>query len=276
MAEWWQYLKGRPFYWVLDGSDPAASYYMLQYVVERPDAARGVKAARLALQESPIVARLKETLTASSSSAWSADYQGASWTLRRLAEWGYPGNDEKVATALDALLSANGNSTHPYGDVLLLHTASAFGFYADERVQSLSEKVLKQLTALKGVRQDPHLLVLVAMALAALPSEAVSRTNVALLESAFAALNPADVPAFAAYAYPTYDTPDAITVVESALRLGMRGTWLAAWIEQIVAAQDEQGLWRAQRVHTDDAAPNTPNRWLSARALYGLRAYYGD
>jgi hypothetical protein len=275
MTEWWRYLKGRPFYWVLDGSDPAAAYYMLRYVVERPDSARAVQAARLALQESPAVAHLKARLIPEGIPEWNADYSGPLWALRLLAEWGHPGDDEAIATCLDWALDHD-TPTHPHAALLLLHTALAFGFSEDDRVKSRLHHVLATLQ-----EEDPSELsavevVLAAMALATLPVAEIPKQARTSLESRFAHLDPTALPAFAAYAYPTFGTPDGLTLAESALRLEFTGAWLERWVEQIVAAQDEGGLWRAARVYLPDASPNEPNRWLSAKALYVLRSYYGE
>lgn len=265
--EWWRYLKGRPFYWVLDGSDPAASYYMLRYVVERPDSARAVQAARLALQESPEVAQLKAQLVSQGTPEWNREYTGALWALRLLAEWGHPGDDETIATCLDWALDTP-DTTHPHALLLLLHTALAFGFAEDERVQVL---LAQALDALNG-EPSPEAVVLLAMACATLPEQALT----ANLETYLARLNPEELPHFAHYSYPTFDTPDGLTLAESALRLGYQGEWLARWVTQIVEAQDENGLWRAEQVHLPTATVDSPNRWVSAKALYVLRAFYGE
>lgn len=272
--QWWRYLKGRPFYWVLDGNDPAASYYMLRYVVERPDEARAVQAARLALQESAAVASLKARLKGGNRE-WDREYLSPLWALRLLAEWGHPGDDETIATALDAALE-DATDSHPYASPLLLYTALAFGFTEDERVHALLDKVLGDLEREAPPFPDAVRVTLTAMGFAALPVAERSATHLSRLEARLASLQPDRLPAFATYAYPTYDTPDGLTLAESALRLGLRGAWLEAWVAQIVAAQDEQGYWRATHVHLQSVPPHRPNRWISAKALYVLRSYYGE
>jgi len=249
---------------------------MLRYVVERPDGARALQAARLALQESPVVAELKAVITGESSPRWTSDYSGALWALRLLAEWGHPGDDETIATALDWALTHTSETSHPHATPLLLHTALAFGFSDDDRVESLLQQVFILLQTERRTRLGAVGATLTAMALATLQDRAIPTAVLAGLESLLSPITPTAHPLFTAYGYPTYDTPDGLTLVESALRLGLRGTWLDAWVAQIVAAQDEAGFWRAGRVHLPDITPNEPNRRLSAKALYVLRSYYGE
>lgn len=276
MAQWWSYLKGRPFYWVLDGSDPAASYYMLRYVVERPDSAWAVQAARLALQESPQVIALKATLIPDGKPRWTADYSGPLWALRLLAEWGYPGDDETIATCLDWGLEHSAQDSHPYASWLLLHLGLAYGFSEDERVQSLLSNAFKTLQSGARFTLNAEAATLLGMALATIPSTDLPNESLKGLESLLATFTPATLPTFAAYAYPTFDRPDGLTLAESALRLGLRGAWLEPWVAQITTEQNEQGLWQAKRVHLTNQVPDAPNRWISAKALYVLRSYYGE
>lgn len=276
MAQWWSYLKGRPFYWVLDGSDPAASYYMLRYVVERPDSARAVQAARLALQESPRVMALKATLIPDGKPQWTADYSGPLWALRLLAEWGHPGDDETIATCLDWALDYSEQDSHPYASWLFLHLGLAYGFSEDERVQSLLRYALTTLQSEARFMLNAEATTLLGMALATIPSTDLPNESLKGLESLLATFTPATLPKFAEYASPTFDTPDGLTLAESALRLGLHREWLEPWVAQIITAQNEQGLWQAQQVHLINEVPDAPNRWISAKALYVLRSYYGE
>jgi hypothetical protein len=268
--KWWQALRGRPFYWVLDGGDPAASYYMLRYVVERPGSARAVRAARLALSESEPVGKLKARLRPRGEPEWGTGYGGPLWALRLLAEWGHPGDDEQIASCLDWAL--DGAASHPYSDELLLHAGAVFGFSTDDRVEAL---IVSLLTRLRRGDVAAEGVALAAMALAALPAAQLATAEVAVVEKALAGI-PVNGSAFTAYACPTYDNPDVLTLAESALRLGLRGAWLEGWVQQIVVAQDEQGFWRAARVYPPATGAGVPNRWVSAKALYVLRAFYGE
>jgi hypothetical protein len=272
--EWWRYLKGRPFYWVLDGSDPAASYYMLRYVVERPDSARAVQAARLALQESATVTALKAKLKPEGQARWTEDYSGPLWALRLLAEWGHPGDNETIATCLDWALETNRTDPHPDAPLLLLHAALAFGFTEDERVALLIEHTLAGIESKTYIKAES--ITLLAIAFAASAENLLLSSALHLLESLLSDLAPTGLPHFADYTYPTFDRPDGITLAESAIRLGLRGEWLEPWIQQIVAAQDEEGYWRASRVHLPGATADSPNRWVSAKAMYVLRSFYGE
>jgi hypothetical protein len=175
MTEWWRHLKGRPFYWVLDGTLPAADLFMLQYVVERPSEASPLRAARLALAESREVEALKRHLEQGSAELWEPRYETWLWTLRVLAELGVPGDDERIAEALDGVLDRmliedEGEPTN--GPAIVLHTALAFGFHEDERVQAgvaRIEEVLRQdgLSLAEEARAD--WLVQAAMAFAERP-----------------------------------------------------------------------------------------------------------
>lgn len=275
MGEWWRQLKGRPFYWVLDGSHPPAVLFMLRYVIERPPNAPVLRSAQLALQESSKVGALKARL---------GQEAEALWVLRLLAELGGGGVDMAVAEALDQALDCPVPASEPYTDSLLLHIALAFGFHQDERVQQRLEWLLRQLEAGppgESPQAQADWLCLLAMALAELPAARRDAASVAQLEAALATLDPAQLPRYQRYAFPTFVQPDALILARSALRLGMEGAWLAPWVEQVVAAQDDQGLWHLE------AAPATPgdiywevvgqpSRWISAQALYILRAFYGE
>src|SRR5688500_9861684 len=177
--EWWQALRGRPFYWVLDGSDPAASYYMLRYVVERPDRSRARQAARLELMQWDAVAQVKSRLQETEIPGWDRAYAGPLWALRLLAEWGHPGDDEAIATALDWALDRDAAAAHPYGKELMLHIGAAFGFASDERVRALMSAVVEGLSS-PAVK--PERVALAAMAFAAIPPEDLDSGTVAPVE----------------------------------------------------------------------------------------------
>lgn len=276
MAEWWSYLKGRPFYSVLDESDPAASYYMLRYVIERPDSARAVQAARLALQVSPEVAKLKDQLFQDNVPEWAADYSGSRWALRFLAEWGHPGDDESIATCLDHAIDTLENEGHPFAPLMVLHTALAFGFGEDERVRNLLNRLVRDYCFAESSHKSAEGLTLIAMALAAGVTSDLHPYALPGLKAQLCTLTPAALPDSSRYAYPTFDTPDGLTLAESALRLGIAGAWLEPWIEQVIGGQDEDGWWKAAVVHRSTADPRAPDRWISARAMYVLRAFFGE
>lgn len=284
--EWWRTLKGRPFYWALDESDPISSYYMLRYVVERPDAARAVQAARLALQESEAVAQVKETLTRVAGARWEPPYTGPLWALRLLAEWGVAGDDERIAETLDWALDQPDDDFDVWREPLLLYCANTFGFGDDDRLADSRWKLFFHLNrfnewdnAAKRTAWE-RWVALVAMAGAAAPAT-LSADTLAETEHALSRIDRVNFMSNNPLCYPTYDQPDGLTVVESALRLGLRGDWLTPWVEALVDLQDEQGLWRVARplplpAGLTPPAPDSPNRWLTAKALYCLRTYYGE
>ncbi len=70
-------------------------------------------------------------------------------------------------------------------------------------------------------------------------------------------------------------------LAQAALRLNIAGKWLQPWIERIENAQDERGLWHLDRALATPAsiaweAEGEPSRWISAKAMYVLRAFYGE
>lgn len=288
MNEWWRHLTGRPFYWVLDSTHPAADLFVLRHVVERPACAPGLRAARLALAESSQVARLRAHLDGAGGGLWSPRYGATLWALRLLAELGVPGNDEGVAEALDRVLDqppGPEEESEPLNlAAIVLHTAMAFGFHDDERVRAGVARVqgLLRTDALPvpgEARAD--WLVQMAMALAEQPEAERDGATLALLQTQLERLDPATLERYACYTFPTFDRPDDLTLARSALRLGLGGAWLVPWVQRIEAAQDERGLWRLQRalptpggVRWEDEG--APSRWVSAQAMYVLRAFYGE
>ncbi len=273
------------------GQNAAADLFMLRHVVERPDAARGVRAAQLALQVSPQVEALKASLTEPRRTGWSPRYATPLWALRLLAEVEVAGDDERIATALDWLLDAPEPDSEaeppPINlNAIIVHIAAAFGFAADprvrERIARLDEQLARhELPATPAAVAD--WLTQAAMALAALPDTASDSATRDLLALRLAALDPPTVRRYRRYGFPTFDQPDDIVLARSALRLGLGGAWLQPWVQYVVGIQDEQGLWRLRRhlptpaeVRWTGETEGEPSRWLSAQALYILRAFYGE
>ncbi|MDQ4076736.1 MAG: hypothetical protein M3220_10900 [Chloroflexota bacterium] len=289
MSEWWRHLRGKPFYWVLDGSNPAADLFMLRYVLERPEQARALRAAQLRLRESPEVEALKEQL-AMEGGLWAPRYHTSLWVLRLLAELDVPGDDERIAEALDRVLDqgedVEGVSSPINANAIVVHMAAVFGFHRDGRVQARLARLEERLEACDLPDQADAAvdwLTQSAMALAALPEEARDAATVERLAHRLEALDPAPIQRYRQYGFPTFDRPDDLTLARSALLLNVGRAWLEPWVRYIEGAQDEQGLWRMQRylptpgaVRWEDEEEGEPSRWLSAQALYILRAYYGE
>lgn len=288
MGEWWRHLTGRPFYWVLDGTHPAADLFVLQHVLERPEGAPPLRAARLALAESAQVERLKAHLGDGGEGLWSPRYETALWVLRLLAELGVPGDDERIAEALDRVLEQppeEGGEPEPTNLLaIVLHTALAFGFGEDERVQAGVSQLggLLRTDALPASQPErADWLAQAAMALAQQPEAERDTVTAGLLKERLEELEPGRLERYAVYGFPTFDEPNDLVLTRSALRLGIGGEWLRPWVERIEAAQDEQGLWRLGRALPAPAdveweAEGEPSRWVSAQALYVLRAFYGE
>lgn len=286
---WWLHLTGKPFYWVLDGTHPAADYFMLRYVVERPDKAKVLKEARLRLAESPQVQALKERLKRGSGTMlWTPRYSTTMWILRLLAEVGVPGDDETIAEALDNVLELDGEGDFEPAPVnvnaIVLYTAFAFGFGHDERVQS-------RLTTLRTALESHDLpptptaladwLTLAAQALAEQPEAERDPAVLTLLRHHLEALLPDVIDRYETYGFPTFDHPDDLVLVQAALQLSLSGEWLRPWVQRIEKSHDAEGLWPLKRALPTPGAISweergAPSRWLTAKAIYALRAFYGE
>ncbi|MCB0078065.1 MAG: hypothetical protein KDD73_11685 [Anaerolineales bacterium] len=273
MTEWWRQLRGRPFYWALDGTHPAADLVMLASVIERPDDARPVRAAQLALREAaPVtaqVARLADDVP-----TWQR-YAGKAWRLRGLAELGVEGDDERIAEALDAVLDTALPPDNALSLPLLAHVGAALGFADEGRVQRLFAAMGDEMS------DEPRWLGLALQAVAAHPAPDVALRDA--LSQRMASLSPEALPHAAQFGVPNYDQPDALSVARAALQAGLRAPWLAAWVDVVLHAQDEAGLWRMARQRpTPDLPPwpeeaeGRPSRLITARALYVLRAWFGE
>lgn len=285
--EWWRHLKGKPFYWVLDGEHPAAVYFTLSHVVERPKEARGRKAARLALLESPQVAALKARLAPVGEALWTPRYATTLWVLRLLAELGVPGDDEGIAEALDSVLNYDGEGDLEPAPVnlngILVHIAMALGFHRDERVQMRLQRMHRDLRDHQLPPTPTALadwLTLAAMALAEQPAYDRDPETLDLLKGHLQALIPTVVSRYEGYGFPTFDQPDDLVLAQAALRLGIGGDWLRPWVVRIEGRQDAEGLWRLDRALPTPGGVGweqrgEPSRWLSAKAMYALRAFYG-
>jgi hypothetical protein len=289
MNEWWRHLKGRPFYWALDGTHPAVDLFMLRHVVGRPDRSPVVRRARLALVESQLVESLTRDLAAGAPSGWAPRYGSPFWILRLLAELGVPGDDEQIASALDRVLDETAPGQEDVDrpahlDALVAHNALALGYGEDERAQAVLARLRDTLVSgtLPGEpRQRADWLVLVAQALAALPAGSRDESMLSALLAYLEELQPASLPDYGAYRFPTFDQPDDLVLARSALLLGLRGDWLRPWVERVVAAQDDQGLWRLGRALPIPGGitveqEGQPSRWLTAQALFILREFYGE
>lgn len=286
--QWWRHLKGRPFYWALDGTHAGADLFMLRHVVERPKRSRSLAAARLALEESIQVEGLKRLLEQKNDTGWTPRYGTPLWILRMLAELGVSGNDERIAEALDCLLEqevgkeAQGAPVNLNG--IVLHIAFAFGFGDDERVQMRLSQLQKELTE-EDLPSETVLLAdwLTQAAFALAQQAAHERDGMTLkrLRDHLSQLTPIRLTRYKRYTFPTFDHPDDLLLAQAALKLNIAGEWLRPWVERIENAQDERGLWWLNHAlptpnHIAWEQENAPSRWISAKALYVLRAFYGE
>lgn len=282
--EWWRHLKGRPFYWAVDGTHPGADVFVLRHVMGRPKRSRGLRAAQLALQVSPQVQTLITRLEDKSVSLWHR-YDGIIWILNVLAEVGISGHDERIAEALDWVLEQSPEQTNApmNANTILLYIALAFGFADDERVQACLRQLEHEITGYTPpfAKTEVDGLILAAMVLAEQPMSERNRETVEQLKEHFMTLEPPKWLDYQKYGFPTFDQPDDLLLAQAALRLHIAGEWLQPWINRIEEAQDEQGLWHLNRALpiADEGMwedENQPSRWISAKAMYVLRAFYGE
>lgn len=286
VSEWWRHLRGRPFYWVLDGTLPAADLFVLRHVLERPAGARAHRAARLALDESNAVRTLKAGLNQPGEGLWHPRYRAPLWRLRFLAEIGASA-DERIAEALDCLLDrpADEAGAPPVNlDALLLHAGYAFGFADEPRLAIRAARLRARLErAALPDDQTAHAdwLVQALLALAECPPSRRDPELLRLLLDRLRRLEPTSLPRYARATFPLFDQPDDLALAGGLLRLGQRPDWLAPWIAQIEARQDEDGRWSLDHAleRPDGVAwerEGSASRWITARAMYVLRAYYGE
>jgi len=281
--QWWRHLKGRPFYWAVDGTHPGADLFVLRHVMARPKRSRGLRAAQLALQVSPQVEALISRLEDKSASLWHR-YDGMIWILKVLAEVGISGHDERIAEALDWVLdqSLEQPDAPMNANAIVLYIALAFGFADDERVQARLHQLEDDVKGYTQpfTRAEVDGLILAAMALAEQPMQERNIETIERLKVQMMTLDPQKWLDYQKYGFPTFDQPDELLLAQAALRLNMAGEWLQPWINRIEQAQDERGLW-----HLNRALPiagtrmweveSQPSRWISAKAMYVLRAFYG-
>lgn len=286
--QWWRHLKGRPFYWALDGTHAGADLFMLRHVVERPKHSRSLAAARLALEESAQVEGLKRLLEQKSGTLWAPRYRTPLWILRMLAELGLSGNDERIAEALDSLLTQEADEEVEGAPVnlnaIMLHIALAFGFGDDERVQIRLSQLQKELAEEELPSEAIPLadwLTQAAFALAQQPAHERDPITLKHLRDHLSQLAPTALTRYKRYTFPTFDHPDDLVLAQAALKLNIEGEWLRPWVDRIENAQDERGLWWLNHAlptpnHIAWEQENAPSRWISAKALYVLRAFYGE
>lgn len=291
MSAWWSHLRGRPFYWVLDGANPAASLLMLQEVVERPGNAPGLKEARLALREWQPVRRLIASLDEGWGDTAAAllfpRYRTPLWRLRLLAELGVPGDEEAVAVATDRLLDAAMDEAHVVNlNAIVLSIPLTFGYSDDQRVKQRLDRLVGEVNAgswpsAPSVRAD-WLAQAVATLGLALRAGLVNPFVCERAATALIALDPLELDQrWSQPGFPIFDQPDLLFAVRHLLQSGARDERIRPWVEAIEAWQENEGGWRAKRSlqqETDVLLEDErgPSRWLTAQGLYVLRAYYGE
>lgn len=291
MSAWWHHLIGQPFYWALDGTHPAADLLMLHEVVERPRHAPGLRAARLALREWPpvrrLVAGLEEGWRDGPAGLLVPRYRAPLWRLRLLAELGVPGDELALAEATDRLLDTPLDSAQAINlEAIVLSIPLAFGYGGDPRVRRRLDR-LAQATLAGGWPADPGAQTdWLAQTVATLGSAVrVGQADARALEraaEALLAIPPSDLgPRWHQFGFPTFDRPDLLFASRHLLLAGFRAERLRPWIEVVAAQQDTAGRWRLRRSLQQESdlaieAPGEPSRWITAQALYVLRAFYGE
>ncbi len=282
--QWWRHLKGRPFYWAVDGTHPGADLFVLRHVMGRPKRSRGLRAAQLALQISPQVQTLIARLQDKSLLHWHR-YDGIIWILSALVELGVNGHDECIAETVDSVLEKCFDETIMplHTNAIVLYIALGFGFADDKRVQARLHQLEHEVNSYSHELTNEEIdgLILAAMALAEIPILERNTKTIAQLKKHLMGIEPEKRLDYQTYRFPIWDKPDELTLAQTALRLNIAGEWLQPWMNRIEQAQDEQGLWHLNRalpianeIMWEDE--NQPSRWISAKAMYTLRAFYGE
>lgn len=290
MSAWWHHLTGQPFYWAMDGAHPAAVLLVLHEVLERPSGAPGLQSARLELREwAPV-----RHLIASLDSGWHGDpsslvhprYRAPLWRLRLLAELGVPGDDLAIAEATDRLLDLPLNAPEGVNlNAIVLSIPLALGYGSDPRVlrrlDHLAASLADPLPADPATRADrlAHTVATLAAAVRAGLADpgACERAAERLLAIPLADLGPR----WRRFGFPIFDQPDLLFASRHLLLADIRDERVGRWVETVAARQDPVGRWRLERSLQEESGtilevPAEPSRWLTAQALFVLRAFYGE
>lgn len=269
---WWRHLVGRPFYWALDGSHPAASLLMLTEVLERPPTAPAVAAARLALREWLPVEAAIAALAAQ-------DGWPLAWRLRALGELGISGDDERIAEATDRLLdSLPPPQGLPNENAIMLSVPLALGYHDDDRVAARLATLVQLVSAGEWLRHQPApwlAQALIALALA----PATPAVGSARQQAAAALLAQAGGDDDRLLGAPVGPTPDLLATTRALMRCGVTDGRLAPWVAAVETRQLAGGGWVLDTVGPGDLGverPGEPSRWLTAQAIAILRPFYGE
>ncbi len=313
MSRWWEKLRGRPLYGLLEEDDPPVRYFTLTKVLERPLSAPAVRRAHAALAHAPSIRLLRKELGQLDGHLVVPPYRALLWAVSLLATFGADGRrDETIATACDLLLSravqpaaahdaqafldANGNlraAAVPWA-AIAAEAVARLGFAGDERGQALFARLLaypafddsRGLCLLHQAAPCADCLTLILSAIAAWPADQLSADIESWQMQAVDWLLSQPLASLPAHwllpAFPTFDWPDLLFASRILVDLGYAGdVRLQPWVDLIVQAQDETGGWPPRRSvgssadwpFLDRAAAKKWNTW---RAMHVIRSVYGD
>ncbi|NOZ05047.1 MAG: hypothetical protein GXP41_01665 [Chloroflexi bacterium] len=313
MSRWWEKLRGRPLYGLLEEDDPPVRYFTLTKVLERPLSAPAVRRAHAALAHAPAIRLLRQELGQLDGHLVAPPYRALLWAVSLLATFGADGRrDETIATACDLLLAralqpATTGEAQSFLDAkgelraealpwaaIAVRAIARLGFAGDARVRALFARLLAY-PALDGSRglcprhqaaPCADCLALILDAIVAWPPDRHSAEVVSwplpvvdwLLSQPLASL-PAH---WLRPAFPTFDWPDLLFAARTLVDLGYaEDARFQPWVEFIVQAQDDAGGWSPRRSVSspDDWSfldRSTAQKWTTWQALHVIHAAYGD
>ncbi len=299
---WWHYLRGRPFYHLFSREHPAAWVFALKYIMTRQRRTPTMAEAELALREWSLVKHVLQEMHPDGwwerpDALWTPRYTSTLWRLRLLAEFGMPGDDERIATATDRLLEmttptiadelvqSDTEEVPTNLDAIITFIPLAFGYTQDDRVQRRVRAL--QVELIRGhfpselpKRADWLAQAAAALALAPNPNrEAVNVLANALLDVPLEALPER----WLLFGAPTFDQPDVLFTTRALVQLGVRDSRLQSWVDYIVSKQqpgERGGLLLERTLYEAAGFPAETvdrfSRWLTAQALYILTEWYGN
>ncbi len=313
MSHWWEKLRGRPLYGLLEEDDPPVRYFTLTKVLERPPSAPAVRRARAALAHAPSIRLLHEELGHLDGHLVAPPYRALLWALSLLATFGADGRrDETIASACDRLLSrairpatapnseafldANGDlrtQTVPWA-AIAVRAVAQLGFASDERAQALLKRLLaypaldepRVLCSRHQAAPCADCLALILSAVAVWPPDQLAGEAASWQIPAVDWLLAQPLASLPVHwlqpAFPTFDWPDLLFTAQTLVDLGYAGdVRLQPWVDFIVQAQDEAGGWPPRRSVGSSADwpfldRNTAEKWNTWRAMHVIRAAFGD
>ena len=109
MSIWRSLVKGDPIAWLLEDENPAAQFFTLTDILDKPKDDPEVVKAKQAIMQNGVVPKImdkqnQEGFWENQESFYTAKYKGTVWQLMILAELGAAGEDERIRKACEYIL----------------------------------------------------------------------------------------------------------------------------------------------------------------------------